>query len=73
MHGLGGELASLQDGFMDGFVVEHGGDCVDGLAELLLDEVFDDELQNDWLANSRLSPEGRLVHPILGGRGDIRS
>jgi hypothetical protein len=47
VHGFGGEFASLQDGFMDGFVVEHGGDRVDGLAELLFDEVFDDELQKD--------------------------
>jgi hypothetical protein len=49
---------------MNGLVVKHGGDGVDGLTELFLDEVFDDELQSDWLANSRLSPEGRLVHPI---------
>jgi hypothetical protein len=31
---------------MDGLVVEDGGDCVDGLAELFSDEVFDDELQS---------------------------
>jgi hypothetical protein len=31
---------------MDGLVVEHGGDRVDGLAELFFDEVFDDELQS---------------------------
>jgi len=48
LHGLGGQLASLEDGFMDGFVVEHGGESVDGLAELLLDKVFDDELQSEF-------------------------
>jgi hypothetical protein len=31
---------------MDGFVVEHGGDRGDGLAELFSDEVFDDELRS---------------------------
>jgi hypothetical protein len=33
----------MYDGFVDGFVVEHGGDRVEGLAELFLDKVFDDE------------------------------
>jgi hypothetical protein len=32
---------------VDGFVVKYGGDCVDGLAELFLDKVFDDELQSE--------------------------
>ena len=62
LHGFGCEFASLDDGFMDGFVVEHGGNCVDGLAELLLDEVFDEELQSECSANWWLSPGGRPVH-----------
>jgi hypothetical protein len=70
LHGLGGQLASLEDGFMDGLVVEHGSDRGDGLCELFPDEVFDDGLQSElpgYLAAAARTPVGASDFGSAGG------
>src|ERR1035441_3752136 len=65
LHRPGRNFARLQNGIMDGLIVEDGGDGCDGLAELVLDEVFDVRLLEvaikRWLAIHRRHQAGWRV------------